>query len=155
MPIRKSTSSLSESSVHPTNNTSSQEMRYPFSVDDNGGETYKRVNLNLRDRSNIKDDSNKKKYALILTILLIALSCIGGYFYLFSASKSSLLNPIFTGIVGEDSEGISADNMFTNPINGMLIPNSQATEFKDRKPIAVMINNYEIARPSAGLSKAV
>ena len=154
MPIRKSTSSLSESSVHPTNNTSSQEMRYPFSVDDNGGETYKRVNLNLRDRSNIKDDSNKKKYALILTILLIALSCIGGYFYLFSASKSSLLNPIFTGIVGEDSEGISADNMFTNPINGMLIPNSQATEFKDRKPIAVMINNYEIARPSAGLSKA-
>ena len=60
MPIRKSTSSLSESSVHPTNNTSSQEMRYPFSVDDNGGETYKRVNLNLRDRSNIKDDSNKK-----------------------------------------------------------------------------------------------
>ena len=152
MPIRKATSSLM--SKEPENSFNiektqgeSDHVDYPFSA--------KRINLNLKEKSKVQDNSHKKKFVLILSILFVVLFGVGTYFYLFNSRSTSILNPIFIENDGEsESEGISNENVYMNPLNGVLIPNSQAAFFKDRKPIAVMVNNYEIARPSAGLNKA-
>lgn len=154
MPIRKATSSLTDSTasnLDSTENTTKSSL-YPFGMDSEE-EFPRRANLNLKDKSKMKNDSSSKKYALILGAVLVVLLSVVGYFYFTSSGASSIVSPIFTGIANEIG-GTPSEDVYVNPLNGVKIPNSQANEFKDRKPIAVMINNYEIARPSAGLSKA-
>lgn len=152
MPIRKATSSLNP-------NPENSENTYPFSesfspASANEGVS-RRVNLNLKDKVKVEDNSSKKKYIAILSGILIVLLGVFGFFYFTSLKTDLLIDPLFTGQnSGSDSEGISSEDFYLNPLNGELIPQSLASEFKDRKPIAVMVNNYEIARPSAGLSKA-
>jgi hypothetical protein len=169
MPIRKATSSLTDNSSNNSDPIDSKPKAkpYPFGMDSedemvspygrqrrevDGDDIPRRVNL--KDKSKVKDRSSSKKYVLVLSIVLVALLGVAGYFYFTSVRGNSLVSPIFTGIADSISNGLSNENVYVNPLNGVKIPNEQAAEFKDRKPIAVMVNNYEVARPSAGLSKA-
>jgi hypothetical protein len=138
MPIRKSTSSLSQIGEQEDYNPS-----------------FRRSNLNLRDKVRVEDNSSKKKILMILSIIFVILAALISFLF-FYTDKGNLLDPVFTGIIDniKDSGNTSGSNMFVNPLNGKMFSQEEANVFKDRKPIAVMVNNYEIARPSAGLSKA-
>ncbi len=111
------------------------------------------MTVSMNESATSKGNSNRKRSVALIVFLLLALGGIFSYFYWFSAG-GSFVNPLNDGSV-VDSDGI-VDNSgnFESPINGMYFSPADAAKFKDLKPIAVMVNNYEIARPSSGLSKA-
>lgn len=41
-----------------------------------------------------------------------------------------------------------------NPLNGVLLTNSEFSQYSKRRPVAVMVNNHAAARPQANLAKA-
>jgi hypothetical protein len=105
-------------------------------------------------------NSEKNKFKKFPLWIMI---CAFGLFvctlaYVFAFSKNSILSPI----PGSSDLKANTDNknnneslkLFENPLNGMFFPEEEAQKFKNKKPIAVMVNNYDVARPSAGLSQA-
>lgn len=99
--------------------------------------------------------SNRNKFIIpALAIVLVLLLGFLAYKNIFE--NVNFLNPI----PSKDDSGANVDvpatdkNRVENPLNGMYFSKENTAEFKDRKPMAVMVNNYVIARPSAGLSQA-
>lgn len=43
---------------------------------------------------------------------------------------------------------------FENPINGVMYSREKYESFKDRRPLAVMVNNHILARPQSGINSA-
>ncbi|TXI34439.1 MAG: DUF3048 domain-containing protein [Niabella sp.] len=124
----------------------------------NTGEMQKQSFFQTSDRLNNSQEEKKSKKFLIIGIVLSLLLLISVSLYIFVISKSNILSPISVGksLTGNNSgnNSTSTEGKFENPLNGMLFSDSDAVKFKDLKPIAVMVNNYDIARPSAGLSQA-
>ncbi len=63
--------------------------------------------------------------------------------------------------VSEDNDSTNATNTNDNsvkdmedPINGVLYSRDEYNSFKDRRPLAVMVNNHILARPQSGINKA-
>ncbi|OGC52195.1 hypothetical protein A2982_01775 [candidate division WWE3 bacterium RIFCSPLOWO2_01_FULL_39_13] len=105
--------------------------------------------------------SNPRTFELKKVLVPLGILLIGGallalvYFLLINKNVSFSPLPGKSDGTGGDGSGMTDKNeMFENPINGMLFSQSDAESFKDKKPVAVMVNNYEAARPSSGLSKA-
>lgn len=99
-------------------------------------------------------DAPKKK--TLLFVLLAIFILVGGLTaYLALFKKDTFQNPIAQEVNNQVKKlGQQSGQMFENPINGMKFSDQEAAVFKDRKPIAVMVNNYVEARPSSGLSQA-
>lgn len=125
-------------------------------------EINKSTHIDIGNPTSTKDNSNSepnflhnKKFLIILSCILLGLSgLVFGYFYI--SNPTSYLSP-FDDNAKQTATTAKSDpdaKTFENPINGVLYTESQASEFRDLKPIAVMVNNYVIARPSAGISKA-
>lgn len=101
-------------------------------------------------------DMHRNKFLLpILAGVLTLLLGFMAYKYIFENVN------FVTPIPGKDDSSDSGasvpatkENRWENPYNGMYFSKEDASKFKDRKPIAVMVNNYVVARPSAGLSQA-
>jgi len=104
------------------------------------------------------EESDSKRKWIIIVLSIVAVLLVSGLVYAFAFSRGSIINPLADKSGNTGSGGLSGilskDQMFEDPINGMLFPKDEAKNFRNKKPIAAMVNNYVIARPSAGLSKA-
>lgn len=99
-----------------------------------------------------KESPTKKKILVILVLLLfIGGSGALGYLVAFNLhAVNKAFTPIGNLITGDPRE----PRNFPNPINGVLYTQSEAKKWKDRLPLAVVIENHIQARPQSGLSKA-
>jgi hypothetical protein len=94
-------------------------------------------------------------YWKILIILLIAILIgIWGYLGFLQGRKSiwalEAKSPAGTLI----TEGVPELADYPNPINGVLYTKKEANAWKDKVPLAIMVENSIVARPQSGLSKA-
>ena len=107
--------------------------------------------------SNGTSNVNGKEKKVVGILSVVSVILISALVYAFAFSGGSLINPLAdkANNNGPDSGGIvSKGETFENPINGMIFSKDEAKKFQNNKPIAVMVNNYVVARPSSGLSKA-
>ena len=111
------------------------------------------ISINIAE-DKFKSPTKHKKVAVVAVVLFLLI--ITGISLLYAFYKpGSYINPLETNQNNSEKDKASAQgSQYENPINGRLIPNSEADEFKNKKPIAVMLNNYVDARPSAGISYA-
>lgn len=114
----------------------------------------RQTNSNSYIPSKTKDPVYKNKKLIIgLAVLILILGAVLSYSLFFSTSKFSSPTADKLGEVVDNIKENLGDT-YENPINGVKISMEEASKFKDKKPIAVMINNYVDARPSFGLSQA-
>lgn len=110
----------------------------------------------IRIVSSENSDGKRRKFVIALSVVAVFL--VAGLVYAFTSSNGNIINPLYNGAGSSDDDSMSGiiprGDTFENPINGMIFSKDEAKKFQNNKPIAVMVNNYVIARPSAGLSKA-
>ncbi len=97
--------------------------------------------------------SSRKKKILIVLILLLFIGSSGGLGYLVASNlhaANKAFTPVGNLITGKPRE----PRNFPSPINGVLYTQSEANKWKDRLPLAVVIENHILARPQSSLSKA-
>ncbi len=112
--------------------------------------------LITNNRININTDKKPKfaKKTLFLIFGFLSLVIIGGVALALTRPNG------YKSPLEDKAENSSEDKkanvveMFENPINGMKFTIDEAMQFRDKKPIAVMVNNYVDARPSAGINQA-
>lgn len=101
---------------------------------------------------------SKINLKLISSVLAVILFLLLGSIFFMSRGNTDIVNPLAPteeqSESNKESDGISAKGGFESPLNGIYFSNSQAESFKDKKPIAVMVNNHVQSRPSTGLAKA-
>ena len=104
------------------------------------------------------DDTKKKKLFLILGGLILYLSSAGLSYAAFSFLRGA---PGMTGLtspipVGESRFRIDLNAPKTEscPLNGKMYTAAEKDLWEKRRPIGVMIENHEEARPQSGLSRA-
>lgn len=117
----------------------------PVDVDDNGH----------------KSNSFAKLAAISVAAIFLLTAILA---FLWFSKGSSFDDPTNKNPSNQNSNSISGnqnqeptkpqDNFVENPINGIKLTQDQFNLIKDRKPIAVMVNNYVGARPTSGLPKA-
>lgn len=97
--------------------------------------------------------SSRKKKVLVLIVLLLFIGGTAALGYLVASNlhaANKAFSPLGNLISGKPRE----PRNFPNPINGTLYTQSEAKSWKDRLPLAVVIENHIDARPQSGLSKA-
>lgn len=90
----------------------------------------------------------KRYLPIVLGVLVAMLFIYLGVLYYQNNGVTDLLNP--WGSKG--SEDMS--NKFVNPLTGEIVPLDQAADWKDKRPIGVMMNNHIASRPQSGLVDA-
>lgn len=104
------------------------------------------------------ENSDKKRKLILIALAVMAFLLMSGLIYAFTSSNGSIINPLWSQSGNSEDNAMSGilpkGETFESPINGMLFSKDEARKFQSNKPVAVMVNNYVIARPSAGLSKA-
>lgn len=101
--------------------------------------------------------SNRISPKLLIFILFLLLLILGGGIWFFMFRTSDLINPIPQSIrdqLGDSGLLSGGDKSYESPLNGLKYTDEEAAQFKDLKPVAIMVNNHKIARPASGLSKA-
>ncbi len=98
--------------------------------------------------------SKKKLFGILLGIFLLLIIGVGAYILI--AKPENYMDPrkAKDNQAASGNDNVDSSDMFESPINGVYVSQDEAKNFKDRKPIAVMVNNYVVARPSSGLSFA-
>lgn len=99
--------------------------------------------------------SRKKLFTILAVVFALLVVGVGAYVLL--VKPNSYMDPRKANTDSAnnaDNTNQDPSNMYENPINGMLISKDEAKNFQDRKPIAVMVNNHNLARPSLGISSA-
>lgn len=96
--------------------------------------------------------TKKKKGAVLLVLLLFIFAC--GFLGFLVASNFASPNKVFSPLGNLISGDPREPRNFPNPINGVLYTQSEAKEWKDKLPLAVVIENHTDARPQSGLSRA-
>jgi hypothetical protein len=97
-----------------------------------------------------------KKRGSIPIPFLIAL-VLGALYLAFVFIRSSKTNreqlkPFFDAVSNVGKK--QASSTLTNPITGEIVPEDQAKDWINLRPIAVMMNNHIFARPMSGISDA-
>lgn len=104
------------------------------------------------------ENSDGKRRKFVIALSIVAVFLVAGLVYAFTSSNGTIINPLYNGAGNSDDDSMSGiiprGDTFENPINGMIFTKEEAQKFQNNKPIAVMVNNYVVARPSAGISKA-
>ncbi|HNZ70722.1 MAG TPA: DUF3048 domain-containing protein, partial [Candidatus Dojkabacteria bacterium] len=127
----------------------------------------------LKDRISGKIKLSNKTKAIIGIvggIIIIALALLFIWFGLIKQTpKPSSILTISSNYLSPISQVITKDSIFNvntllpiaseprtevSPINGILLTKTEYNELKNRRPIAVMIDNHISARPQKNLSKA-
>ncbi len=108
-----------------------------------------------KNNSNQEGKFNKK---LLIPLILSLFAFLGVLIYQYYIKNINYVTPYPDEKVAETQDGNAAvptgSKDYENPINGVYFSNEEAAKFKDKKPVAIMVNNHEQARPSYGLSKA-
>lgn len=87
---------------------------------------------------------------LLLIVLVGAWGVVGVVLGKKSVRALEIKSPVATLI----NEKIPKIADYPNPINGVLYTKRDAATWKDRVPLAIMVENSVVARPQSGLSKA-
>ncbi len=102
--------------------------------------------------------NNKKILTIILAIGIYFLTT-GASYFLFSRTISSqgLTSPLPTSQTGDNGQLTFDDNLPKTeacPLNGVLYSKQQRDWWEKHRPLGVMIENHENARPQSGISGA-
>ncbi|MBI4096425.1 MAG: DUF3048 domain-containing protein [Candidatus Levybacteria bacterium] len=101
---------------------------------------------------------NKKRllsFVLIASIYLIALGT--SYIFFSSDTKASQENAVSSSPIGTSGKTTFNETLPKTeecPLNGMLYSKQQREWWEKRRPVGVMIENHQEARPQSGLSSA-
>lgn len=125
--------------------------------------------LKSKKKVNIKEFVSKHKVKILLTFAVLILSGILAFFYFGIYKVKDYTKPSELINLGEEYlVSLAVDTLPvklpipspTQPrtevsaINGLLFTKDEIEELESRRPIAVMINNHEAARPQSGLNSA-
>lgn len=115
--------------------------------DDNSGSNVSAAALEKKNSSG-KVKMPKIPYKFLSLLIVIAL--FGGIVFLLMNKKQTgeFLRPLGTG-----QGSMDRTNMVMAPLTGEFFPSGQAN-WKDKRPLAVMVNNHVDARPQVGLVDA-
>ena len=105
----------------------------------------------------VNDTPFHKKKPVLLGLLTVVLILGSVAAYVFFIRNSNIVSPTADQIsraVKEIKNNTVNSGVYENPVNGLKISEEEAAKFKDKKPIAVMVNNYVDARPTIGLTSA-
>ena len=109
-----------------------------------------------KSKSNSNEGAFNKK--LLIPLILSILAFLGVLIYQFYIKNINYVKPYPEQDTVEKQDSTSntttSSRDYENPINGVFFSNEEAAEFKDKKPVAIMVNNHEQARPIYGLSDA-
>jgi hypothetical protein len=95
----------------------------------------------------------KKVFVIGIFLLFLTASTLGGFWFGEARAEKALqrvLSPIGTLLTGKPPEARDVPN----PLNGVLYTKTESEAWKDRLPLAVIIENHTDARPQSGMSKA-
>lgn len=97
-----------------------------------------------------------KRYILIGVLLLLI---IGGSAYYFTQMRGKKVWDDRTSVFndlnkGKDGKAPAPVKNVINPLTGVMYTEAEARDWKDLRPLGVMINNHPDARPQAGLIDA-
>jgi len=102
---------------------------------------------------------DKKKILTIIFAVLVYIASTGASYFLFSKtiSSQSLTSPLPQPTVGINGQ-LAFDNSLPKtescPLNGVLYSKQQKDWWEKHRPLGVMIENHENARPQSGISGA-
>ncbi|MDP2720674.1 MAG: DUF3048 domain-containing protein [bacterium] len=88
---------------------------------------------------------------VVFAAFVLVWTIVGFYVGRKAAQAADIKSPIGS-LINKDIIPQVAD--FPNPINGMFFTKEEAKEWKDRLPLAVVIENHTDVRPQSGLNKA-
>ena len=113
--------------------------------------------MEIEQREEIAENTKIKKIILFSFGAVLVFSFLLSLgIYVFSRRSAPLENPVggeVVNVVKRENKVIGVKE-FPSPINGVLYTKEEYEKFKDRRPLAVMVNNHVQARPQFGLSKA-
>ncbi len=118
-------------------------------------------NINTENISQEEKPKTVSKTPLIIFGIFFALALLSaaGFFAyekFISPKKGDLIKP--TGDNNYQAPNLTPENNavkeFENPINGVMYAKSEYESYKNRRPLAVMINNHVDARPQYGINSA-
>ncbi len=92
----------------------------------------------------------KRRRSLVGGLGVLLIAAAGGLYWYIQSQPSSPIAKYIPVIPTPTPEVPS----IPNPLNGILYTKAEAEQFKDRRPMAVMIENHTAARPQAGLAEA-
>lgn len=102
-----------------------------------------------------------KKFSLIITFIVFLLSTYTSYSF-FSQDSERIISPLTApykipktngnNLSGEET--ISQPKTEECPLNGEMLTKTQRSKWEKRRPLGVMIENHQEARPQSGLSAA-
>jgi len=93
-----------------------------------------------------------KILAVVLLIVYVSVWAIVGYVVGRKVAAAAEVKLLIGSLINENVVPAVAD--ISNPINGVFYTKKEAALWKDKVPLAVMIENNVLARPHSGLSKA-
>ena len=111
------------------------------------------IKVNEKRFGNLRKFSLKNKefdLRLIALILFLIAVGLGVFSYYAKEPSSSLLTPLKSGDSSSE-KSLTKDLDVEAPLTGEYFSDSDAAEWVDERPLAVMINNHEDARPQSGL----
>lgn len=96
--------------------------------------------------------SAKTKLIIILVLTYLSSSALS---FAFWPSSSSLVSPsVITDPSGDPTIDPSEPRTEACPLNGALYTKTEKALWEQRRPMAIMVENHQEARPQSGLSKA-
>ena len=137
-----------------------------------GIEVPKEVEAELKKKTEKGTPKDPKKKKLIIALSIVAVLLVVGIvlFYYFGIYKvqpykkpTDLINlsneyllslPVESAITVIPIPKPSEPRTEVSPINGTLFTKTEMAKLTTRRPIAVMINNHDVARPQSGLNSA-
>lgn len=104
----------------------------------------------------VEESKTYGKKILLFVLLLLAVIFGTALFSYFVIARGDIKISPFPGEEEANAQtgNGSMSKEFENPLNGMYFTSDEAEKFRENKPVAVMVNNYDVARPSSGLSSA-
>jgi len=125
-------------------------------------ENSQKEDFSLAPESSLNAGSEAKPLKkIILTVVAVfftlAVLSAGGFFVyqkFFSNKLSSIESPLGETSSAKTNNGSNAVREFASPINGAFHTKEEYENYKDRRPLAVMVNNHIDARPQFGISYA-
>lgn len=102
-----------------------------------------------------------KKFSFLVSIIVFLLSTYTSYSF-FAQKPEKLISPLSFGYKIPKSNGNNlVENKVANepkteecPLNGEMLTKTQRLKWEKRRPLGVMIENHQDARPQSGLSAA-
>src|SRR4030066_1764105 len=98
--------------------------------------------------------SRRIYWKILLVIFVLLLVGVWGVVGFLLSKKNTQAQEIKSPVGTLITESVPELADYPNPINGTLYTKREAKAWKDKVPLAIMVENSIVARPQSGLSKA-